>query len=206
MQDDLGGPQDARADAHQPHTTARAQLLEQIQFVAEIVEIHRHGAHPVALGDLLHRLQEVAAGHHGALAGAFKHGFQLFHGHHFHGHVQVRFQLLGNQHRGADVFPWGRHQHPGAATQSPIHFPGQQFAGLLQGASGVEQAIDALPHLPINIGQGLAAQARRRLDFPWFLLVTHIDARSGHGFDDPIGLQLAIDLADGVAVQAGLHG
>ena len=49
------------------------------------------------------------------------------------------------------------------------------------------------------------ARAAGRFDFPGFLLVAYIDARAGHGLDHTIVFQLAVDLADGVAVQARLH-
>jgi hypothetical protein len=75
----------------------------------------------------------------------------------------------------------------------------------LQGAAGVEQAINALAHFPIDVGHGLAADARRRLDFAGLLLVAHINARAGHGLNHAIVFELAVDLADRVAVQARLH-
>ena len=46
---------------------------------------------------------------------------------------------------------------------------------------------------------------RRRLDFPGLLLVAHVDAGAGHRFHHAIGFQLAIHLADRVAVQSRLH-
>ena len=76
----------------------------------------------------------------------------------------------------------------------------------MQGAAGVEQAIDALAHFPIDVGHGFAANPWRGLDFAGLLLVAHVDARAGHGLDDTIVFELAVDLADRVAMQARLHG
>ena len=205
MQDHLSGAQDAGADAHQADAAAGAQFLEQIEFLAEVIEIHGHGPHTVGLGDLLHRLQEVAAGHHRAFAGTFQHRFEFLHRHHLHRHLQIGGEFLSDQQRGADVLAGGGHQHPGAATQAPVDFVGEQFAGLLQGAAGIEQPIDALTHLPVDVGQALGTQSRRRLDLPGLLLIAHIDARARHRLDDAIGFQLAVDLADGVAMQTRLH-
>ena len=100
----------------------------------------------------------------------------------------------------------GAHQHARAAAQAPVDFPGEQLTGLLQGAAGVEQAVDAATHLLVNVGADAVAWPAGGLDFPWFLLVAHIDARASHGFHHAVVFQLAIHLADGVAMQAGLHG
>ena len=114
-------------------------------------------------------------------------------------------ELLGDQHGGADVLPRGADQHPGAAAQPPVDLAGQELAGLLQGAAGVEEAIHALPNLAVDVRQVPPAGSRRRLDFPWVLLIPYVDARTGHGFHHAVVLQLAVDLADRVAMQAGLH-
>ena len=205
MQDHLGGAQDAGADAHQAHAAAGLEVFQQIELVAEIVEVDRHGAHAVAPGDLFHRLQEVPAGHHRAVAGALEDAFQLLHRHHLHRHIQMGRELFGDQHRGADVFAGGAHQHAGAAAQPPVDLAGEQVARLLQGAASVEQPVHALAHLAVDVRQVAAAGAGSRLDVARILLVAHIDAGARHGLDHAIVLQLPIHLADRVAVQAGLH-
>ena len=43
-------PQNAGADAHQAHAAAGAQFLEHGQFMAEVVEVNRHGSDAVFLG------------------------------------------------------------------------------------------------------------------------------------------------------------
>ena len=159
----------------------------------------------VLLGQLLHRLEEIAAGDHRSVAGVLQNAFQLLHRHHFHRHIQAGFQFLGDQHGGADVLPRRADQHAGATAQPPVDLPGQQFPGLLQGAPCIQQAIHAFAHLAIEVGDAPIADVRRRLDFPWFLLVAHVDAGAGHRFHHAIGFQLAVHLADRVAVQSRLH-
>lgn len=100
----------------------------------------------------------------------------------------------------------GAHQHPSAAAQAPVDLTGEQLAGLLQGAAGIEQPIHALPHLPVQVGHAAVADVGWRFDFPRLLLVAHIDTGARHGLHHPIRFQLAVYLADGVAMQAGLHG
>ena len=73
VQDHFRGAQDARADADKAHTAALAKLLEHGQLFAEIIEVHGNGSHAVFLGQLLDGLKEVAAGHHGAVAGTLQH-------------------------------------------------------------------------------------------------------------------------------------
>ena len=92
----------------------------------------RHGADPVFLCKLLHRLEEIAACHHRAVAGVLQHAFQLLHRHHLHRYIQAGFQLFSDQHRGADVFSRCADQHAGAAAQPPVDLPGEQLPGQLQ--------------------------------------------------------------------------
>ena len=93
----------------------------------------------------------------------------------------------------------------GAAAQPPVDFPGEQFPGLLQGAARIQQTIHAFAHFSVEIGDAPIADVRRRLDFPGLLLVAHVDAGAGHGFHHAIVFQLAVHLADRVAVQSRLH-
>ena len=205
VQDHLCGAQDAGADAHKAHATAFPQLLEHVQLVAEVVEIHRYSPHPVLLGNRLHRLQEVAAGNHRAVVGAFQYRIQLLHRHHLHRHLQLGGEFFCDQHRGADVLPRRAYQHPGAAAQAPIDLAGEQIPRLLQRAACIQQTIDALAHFSIDIRQAAAPRAGRQLDIAGLLLIAHVDARTGHGLHHAIDLQLAVHLADRVAVQSGLH-
>ena len=206
VQDHLSRPQDAWTDAHQAHTAALPQLLEHGQLLAEVVEVHRHRTHPVLLGQLLHGLEEVAAGHHRAVAGAVQHAFELLHRHYLDRHVEVGLQFLRNQHRGTNILARCAHEHPGPAAQPPVDLAGEQVTGLLQGAARIEQSIHTPAHFTVQIGDAAVAHVHRRADFPRLLLVAHINARASHGLDHAVGFQLAVDLADGVAVQSRLHG
>ena len=64
----------------------------------------------------------------------------------------------------------------GAAAQPPVDLPGEQLPGQLQGAASIQQTIHALTHFSVEIGYTPIADVRRRLDFPWLLLVAHVDA------------------------------
>ncbi len=48
--------------------------------------------------------------------------------------------------------------------------------------------------------------ARDGLEFAGVLLVSYVDPGASHGFHDSVVFQLAVDLADCVAMQASLHG
>ena len=205
VQDHLGGAQDAGTDAHQANAAALAELFEHPQFRLEVIEIHGNSAHAVFFGEFFDGLEEVPAGDHRSIACVLEHALELFHRHHFHGHIDVGLEFFCDQHRSANVFSWGAHEHSGAAAQAPIDFTGEQFSGLLQGATRVEQAIHALAHLSIEIGDATIADMGRRSDFPWLLLIADVDPRTCHRFHHPIGFELAVHLADGVAMQAGLH-
>ena len=52
---------------------------------------------------------------------------------------------------------------PGAAAEPPVDLAGQQLPGLLQGAAGIEQAIHAFAHFPIQIGDAAVADVGRGL-------------------------------------------
>ena len=97
------------------------------------------------------------------------------------------------------------HQHSGAAAQPPVDLTGEHLAGLLQGAAGVEQTVDAFAHFAVEVGDAAVTDVGRGADFARFLLIAHVDAGPGHRFHHTVGLQLAVDLADGVAMQSGLH-
>ena len=90
--------QDAWADAYQAYTASLTQFLQHLQFFPEIVEIDGHGTYSVPLGELLHGLKEIAAGHHRAIAGVLKNALQFLHRHHFNGHIQAWLEFLGDQH------------------------------------------------------------------------------------------------------------
>ena len=205
MQDHFSGPQDARADADQSHAAAGAEVLQQVQLVAKVIEIHGYGPHTMAFGDLLHGLEEVAAGDHRAVAGVLEHRLQFLHRNDLDRGIQVGGELLGDQHGGADVLPRGADQHPGAAAQPPVDLTGQELPGRLQGAAAVQQAIHALPDLAVDVRKVPSTGTRRRLDFPRVLLISDVNARAGHGLHHAVVFQLPVDLADGVAMQAGLH-
>jgi len=68
-----------------------------------------------------------------------------------------------------------------------------------------QEPIDAVAHLPVNIRQVTATGPRWWFDLPRILLIAHIDPGASHGFHHAIVLELAVDLADGVAMQSGLH-
>ena len=175
VQDHFGGPQDAWADAHQADAAALAELFEHPQFRLEVVEIHGNSAYAVFFGELFDGLEKVPAGDHRPIARVLEHALELFHRHHFHGHIDVGLEFFGDQHRSANIFTRGAHKHPGAAAQAPIDFSREQFSGLLQGATRVEQAIHAFAHLAIEIGDATIADMGRRSDLPWLLLIAHVD-------------------------------
>ena len=83
---------------------------------------------------------------------------------------------------------------------------GDQLTHLLERAAGIEQAIHALAHLPVDVGQDPAPGSRGRFQIPRFLAVSHVDPGACHRFHHTVVFQLAVDLADRVAMQSGLHG
>ena len=77
---------------------------------------------------------------------------------------------------------------------------------MLQRAASVEQPVNAAAHLLVDVRTNAVARPTWCFHLTRFLLVPYIDAGTGHGLNDAIVLKLPIHLADGVAVQAGLHG
>ncbi len=129
-------------------------------------------------------------------------GGEFFEGDELDGHLQGGFEFLYHQFSGSEVAGGDGDEDAGTTAEPPVNFGEEEFAGLGEGAALGEEVVEALLDQFVGIGV-FFEDGRSQTRAAFVALGFDVNSRPGLGFHEAGVFELAIDFADGVAVQAG---